>query len=71
MSDESILGLLLRAHGLVSAQAHGEQYLHHNISASNCYENARQSIEAAIRQVGFADTYIARQDAQKKRESDA
>lgn len=71
MSDESILGLLLRAHGQVSAQAHGEQYLHHNVSASNCYENARQSIENAIKNIGFAETYIARQDAEKKRKPDA
>jgi hypothetical protein len=71
VSDESILGLLLRAHGLIAGQAHGEQYVHHNISASNCYENAMHSIESAIKQVGFADTYIARQDGEKKRKQEA
>lgn len=65
MSDESILGILLKAHGQVAAQAHGEQYVHQNISAANCYENAKQSIESAIKNVTFAEQYVARQDAKK------
>lgn len=61
-TDESILGLLLRAHARVSEQAHGEQYVHRNISASQSYENARSSIESAIRQVTIAERYVARQE---------
>jgi hypothetical protein len=40
MSDESLLGLLLRAHKEASAQAHGEEYVFHNIPAKCDYEMA-------------------------------
>lgn len=65
MSDESIMGLLLRAHARCSEQKHGEEFVFRNVSASNCWENAVQSIEAAIKQVGFAEAYVARADAKK------
>lgn len=57
--DESLLGLLLRAHAEASAQAHGEKYLHKNISASNCYEMAMGSIHGAIQNVFIAERYVA------------
>ncbi len=65
MPDESIMGLLLRAHAKCAAQAHGEQYVFDNISSSNHYEQASHSIEAAIKSVGFAEQYQARQDGRK------
>jgi hypothetical protein len=61
MSDESLLGLLLRAHAGCAAQAHGEKYVFDNIVASSQYENAVTNIECAIRQIGFAEMSIARQ----------
>jgi len=64
-TDESLLGLLLRAHAECAAQAHGEEYVHGNIPASQCFEQAVQSIEAAIRHVGFADGYVRIQEAKK------
>lgn len=66
MSDESILGLLLRAHALCAAQSHGEEYIFKNISASNCYDQAKQSIESAIKSVGIAGLYVARQGDRKE-----
>lgn len=67
MSDESILGLLLRAHGQCAAQAHGEQYVHINLSASSHFEQAMKSIEGAIHSLSFAEQYIARQSARKEK----
>lgn len=67
MSDESIMGLLLRAHAKLSAQAHGEQYVFSNISSSQCYEQAAMSVEGAIKSLNFAEQYVARQDAEKTR----
>jgi hypothetical protein len=61
MTDESILGLLLRAHRQCAAQAHGEQYVFANVSAANSYEMAGQAIESAIRNIGFAEQSVARQ----------
>ena len=58
MSDESITGLLLRAHAQVAAQAHGEEYIHKNISAKCCYENALQSIHSAIQSVAMAQAHV-------------
>jgi hypothetical protein len=66
MSDKSILWLLLRAHAECASQKHGEMYVFDNIPASNCYEQAQTFIEDAIRQLGFADRYIARQGDRKK-----
>ena len=60
MSDESLLGLLLRAHAGCAAQAHGEKYVFDNSVASSHYEQAVTSIECAIRQLGFAEISIAR-----------
>ena len=65
-SDESILGLLLRAHGQCAAQAHGEEYIHKNISAKCQYETAMQSIENAIKSVTFAEQSVARQNAKER-----
>jgi hypothetical protein len=58
MSDESITGLLLRAHAQVAAQAHGEEFIHNNISAKCFYENALQSIHSAIQSVAMAQAYV-------------
>jgi hypothetical protein len=66
MSDESPLGLLLRAHARCSEQKHGEEFVFQNVSASACWEQAVQSIESAIRSIGFAENYCARADAEKK-----
>ena len=65
MIDESILGLLLRAHAECAAQSHGEEYVHGNIAASQCFDQAVQSIEAAIRQVHFAECYVRVHEATK------
>lgn len=55
IDDQSILGLLLRAHAEIAAQKHGERYVHQNIPASCDYENAQQSVESAIKSVVFAE----------------
>ena len=64
--DESIMGLLLRAHAQVAAQAHGEEYIHHNISAKCCYENALQSIHSAINSVSMAQVHVYGQEERKE-----
>ena len=53
-TDESLLGLLLRAHREASAQSHGEEFVFHNIPAKCDYDMAIQSIEAAIKSINFA-----------------
>jgi hypothetical protein len=55
MNDETILGLLLRAHARASEQKHGEEFVHKNTSASMSYGTAVQSIESAIWCVWFAE----------------
>jgi hypothetical protein len=65
MADESLLGLLLRAHAETAAQEQGERYVFDNISASAFYGQAKQSIECAIRQIGFAEMHVARQGERK------
>ncbi len=62
-TDESILGLLLRAHGQCAAQAHGEEFINKNITAKCQYDTAMQSIENAIKSVTFAEQSVARQNA--------
>ena len=64
--DESILGLLLRAHAQVAEQKHGERYVHSNIPTSMDYEMAQGHIESAIRAVFVAERTQARFDAQKQ-----
>lgn len=64
-TDESILGLLLRAHAECAAQAHGEQYVHDNIPAMCDFQNAVQSIESAIRSVNFAEGRVRVHEAMK------
>jgi hypothetical protein len=66
-TDESLLGLLLRAHREASAQSHGEEFLHHNIPAKCDYDNAIQSIEQAIKCVNFAEIRV---HGQKERGGD-
>jgi hypothetical protein len=66
MSDESLLGLLLRAHKEASAQAHGEEYVFHNIPAKCDYEMAVQSIEQAITKVHFAEIRVYGQKDRKR-----
>jgi hypothetical protein len=66
MSDESLLGLLLRAHKEASAQAHGEEYVFHNIPAKCDYDLAVQSIEEAIRNVHFAEIRVYGQKDRKE-----
>ena len=61
MSDESIMGLLLRAHAQIAAQAHGEEFIHHNVSAMCSYQTAQQNIESAIKNINFADIHVARE----------
>jgi hypothetical protein len=67
MSDESILGLLLRAHKETSAQMHGETYIFRNISAANYWEQATSFIESAINSASRAEQYVSQQDGQGKR----
>jgi hypothetical protein len=57
ISPQSILGLLLKAHAQVAAQAHGEEFIHHNTSAMCCYETAQTSIESAIFSVHNAEIH--------------
>ncbi len=64
-TDESIIGLLLRAHRKCAAQSHGEEYLHENIQASQCFDTAVQAIESAIKSVNFADGYVRVNEATK------
>jgi hypothetical protein len=66
-NDESILGLLLRAHKQASAQAHGEKYVFNNISAWNHFDTCTKNIEAAILSLSFAEQYVARADAAKEK----
>jgi hypothetical protein len=64
-TDESHLGLLLRAHAECAAQAHGEEYVHGNIPAKCDYEMALQSIHSVIRTVVNAETRVAVDQAKK------
>jgi hypothetical protein len=66
MSDESLLGLLLRAHKEASAQAHGEEYVFHNIPAKCDYDNAVISIENAIKAVHLAEIRVYGQKDRKE-----
>jgi hypothetical protein len=66
MSDESLLGLLLRAHAECAAQKHGEQYVHHNLSASAHFESAQNSIGSAIHSIMLAERYIGLSEVKKK-----
>lgn len=66
MSDESLLGLLLRAHQEASAQAHGEEYVFHNIPAKCDYDMAVQSIEQAIKNVHHAEIIVYGQKDRKE-----
>lgn len=67
-TDESLLGLLLRAHKEASAQAHGEEYVFHNIPAKCDYDNAIQSIESAIKNVHYAEIRVYGQTDRKEKE---
>jgi len=58
VADESLIGLLLRAHAQCAAQAHGEQFVHNNIPAMCDFETAKQSIEGAIKSVMFAEQQV-------------
>ena len=60
-TDESILGLLLRAYAQCSAQAHGEEFIYKNIPAKCQWEMAMRSIEGAIKNVTYAER-TARED---------
>lgn len=64
MNEESIIGLLLRAHGHVAAQALNEERLG-NISASQCWQQSQKAIENAIWQAHFADNYVRAQEARE------
>lgn len=68
MPDESMLGLLLRVHAQVAAQAHGEEFIHHNAPAMQCFETMRHSIEAAIRSLSMAEMYQRTQEAVRSAE---
>ena len=68
VQDESILGLLLRAHAECAAQAHGERYRHNNIPASCDYDMALQSIHSAIRSVTNAEIRVAVDQSKKGKE---
>jgi hypothetical protein len=65
MIDESLLGLLLRAHREASAQSHGEEYVFHNIPAKCDYDMAMQAIESAIRSVHNAEIRVFGQKERK------
>jgi hypothetical protein len=65
MPDQSIGGLLLQAHAQVAAQAHGEEFIHHNVSAMNCFEMALRSIEGAIQNVHNAEMHQRIQETAK------
>ena len=69
MMEESLLGLLLRAHREASAQSHGEEYLFHNIPAKCDYDMAVQAIESAIRSVHNAEIRVHGQTKQKDGQS--
>lgn len=64
--DESILGLLLRAHAQIAEQKHGERYHFLNIATSMDYETAQGHVEAAIRAVFIAERTQARFQATKE-----
>jgi hypothetical protein len=57
---------MLRAHAECAAQAHGEKFVHENLSSSAHYDSARQSIESAIQSLSFAEQYIARAEVRKQ-----
>jgi hypothetical protein len=63
MNEESIIGLLLRAHRETAAQAHGEEYRMSNVNAANCYKDATNHIEGAIWNAIFAEQYVRSQEA--------
>lgn len=71
MSDESVLGLLLRSHAELSAQCHGELYLFKNVSAASHYENAYKSVESAIRSLGLAEQYVVRAEKDRTQKGPA
>lgn len=68
MSDESILGLLLRAHAQIAEQKHGERYVFGNIPTSMDYETAQGHVESAIRSVVIAERTQSRFQATKEAE---
>ena len=55
MADESILGLLLRAHAEAAAQSHGERYVFDNLSSSAHEVCAR--IPSALADGGIASSF--------------
>ena len=59
-NEETIIGLLLRAHARASEQKHGEEFVNRNTSASTSYERAVQAIESAIWAVYFAELRAGR-----------
>lgn len=66
MADESILGLLLRAHAEVAAQKHGERYVFHFPASSMDYDTAQQHIESAINAAWCADMTHQRLETEKR-----
>jgi hypothetical protein len=62
MADESIIGLLLRAHAKCSEQKHGEEYVFRNIPSSQCYEQAVSFIESAIKEIVIAERYAVKDE---------
>ena len=66
MDDRSIHGLLMRAHAEIAGQAHGDEFFLHNIPAKCDWENALQSVEAAIKSVHFAEMRQRVQEAIEK-----
>jgi hypothetical protein len=66
VNSQSILGLLLKAHAQVAAQAHGEEFIHHNTSAMCCYETAQASIESAIFSVNNAEIHQFRKPVKEE-----
>jgi hypothetical protein len=52
------MGLLLRAHAKCAEQKHGEEFIHHNVSAMCAYEQALTSIHSAIESVSRAEGYV-------------
>jgi hypothetical protein len=57
VNSQSILGLLLKAHAQVAAQAHGEEFIYHNTCAMSYYETAQANIESAIFSVNNAEIH--------------
>lgn len=65
MSDESILGLLLRALRQSAQQEHGEEFKQSNLNGAVYYGQCCQNIDSAIKSLFAAERAVGYSDGRK------